>query len=315
MAPTFTRRRLEGLFALLPFAQKDNNDVDFEAIREDIEFLKDNGIHGFIAFGCMGQHFAPSEKEFNKVTDVCVDAANGEITCVIGSSAQSTSEAIRRLKYAEDAGADGSMNAPPYALTLDRGMCAKHYELCNDAIKGDLAIMAYNFPPFARGFDMTDNYMWEDYLLKMENLKALKESVSSLPNFHRLLFNIVEKVNVFTGSELTFWSASMLGAKGAIGILAWVAPKHMLKLYEACRKGMWFDPLVLDIYKAMIAPTSYHGEPIGTVGTTWEVALLNALVELGGNKAGPPRPPYRPFPTEWREGLEQNIQRILSIPL
>jgi 4-hydroxy-tetrahydrodipicolinate synthase len=312
MTPVFKRKPIKGLFPLLPFSQTKNFDVDYEAIRGCIRFLKEHKIHGFIAFGCMGQHFAPSEDEFNKVTDVCIDEANGEICSIIGSTAPTTNESIRRLQYAEDAGADGSMLAPPYALTLDREMCAWHYQQCNDALKGDLAIMAYNFPPLARGFNMTLNYMWEDYLHKMENLKALKESTAS---HDRLLFNMADKINILSGGETSMWRNSMLGGVGSVGQLSWVAPKHMLRLYEECMKKNHFDPWVLQMYKAMIAPTSYSGEPIGTPGTTWEVALLNHLVEIGGNKAGPPRPPYRPFPPAWLEQLKKNVERIRSVPL
>lgn len=312
MSPVFKRKAIKGVFPLLPFCQTKNFEVDYEAIREDINFLKENKIHGFISFGCMGQHFAPSEAEFDKVTDICVDEANGEICCVIGSTAHNTNEAIRRLKYAEDAGADGSMLAPPYALTLDREKCALHYQLCNDAIKGDIAIMAYNFPPLAREFNMTENYMWEDYLLKMENIKALKESTC---RNDRLLFHIADKVNVLAGNEPSFWRISMLGGVGSIGQITWVAPKRMLRFYNECMNKNWFDPWVLRMYKAMIAPTHYRGIPIGIPATTWEVALLNHLVEIGGNKAGPPRPPYTPFPNTWLEQLKKNVQRIQAVPL
>ena len=312
MAPTFKRKEIKGIFPLLPFCQTQNFEVDYEAIRESVRFLKDNKIHGFVSFGCMGQHFASSEAEFDKVTDVCIDEANGELCAVIGTTAHNTNEAIRRLKYAEDAGADGSMLAPTYGLTLDREKCALHYQLCNDAIKGDMAIMAYNFPPLARGFNMTDNYMWEDHLLKMKNIKALKESTY---NVDRLLFNIADKVNVLAGNEPSFWRVSMLGGVGSIGQITWVAPKRMLRFYEECMKKNWFDPWVLNMYKAIISPTSPWGIPLGEPMTNWEVAVLNHLVELGGNKAGPPRPPYTPYPKSWLEDLKKIVQRIRSVPL
>jgi len=312
MSKDFKRKPLEGLFPLLPFSQTKNFEVDYEAIKECINFLKENQIHGFVAFGCMGQHFAPNEAEFNKVTDICVDEANGEICCVIGSTAHNTNESIRRLKYAEEAGADGSLLAPPYALTIDREKCALHYQLCNDAIEGDLSIMAYNFPPIARGFNMTESNMWEDYLLKMENIKAVKESTSS---FDRLLFNISDKVNVLAGSEESLWRISMLGGVGAIGQITWVAPKHMLRFYNECMNKNWFDPWVLKMYKTIIAPKYYNPLPLGIPETTWEVAFLNHLVELGGNKAGSPRPPYTPYPNAWLEQLKKNVKRIQSIEL
>lgn len=109
----FKRKPLEGVFPLTTFALKKNQELDREATRENIELLIENGFPGFITFGSMGSHHAPSEEQFNKATDISVDAANGKIACVIGTTSTNTREAIRRTKYAEDAGADGTMMAPP----------------------------------------------------------------------------------------------------------------------------------------------------------------------------------------------------------
>ena len=108
---------------------------------------------------------------------------------------------------------------------------------------------------------------------------------------------------------------SMLGAVGATGQITWVAPKRMLRFYNECMKKNWFDPWVLDMYKAIISPTHYWGIPVGIQGSNWEAALLNHLVEIGGNKAGPPRPPYTSYPNAWLEQLKKNVHRIQSIPL
>jgi len=245
-----------GLYPLLPFAQTEDQKVDYNGIAADIKWLHENRIHGFISFGCMGQHYAPSEDEFNKVTDTCVDATEGDQVCVIGTTSPNTKEAIRRTKYAEDAGADAVMVAPPYALPIDEKACARHYQMVNHAIKGDIAIMVYDFPLLTRGFNMSAHRVWEKYLLDMKNIKALK---ASSDHRDRLLFSIADKINVLSGGEYMFWCDSMLGAKGIVAELTWAAPRQMLYFYEQCAKKNWFDPTVLKINAVMLEYFGWDG--------------------------------------------------------
>jgi len=304
----FKRKPLEGVFPLLPFSLKSNQEVDYEAIRGNIELLIENGFPGFIAFGSMGSHHAPSEEEFNKVTDVCVDAANGKIACVIGNTAPNTKEAIRRIKYAEDAGADGVMMALPYAFPLSKEMAAKHCQMVNDAIKGELAIMIYNEPGLARKFNMTKEF-WENYLLKMENIKAVKEGAVE-PD--ATLFAIADKINVFSFTEGQFWRLSMLGAKGIVAQWSWLAPKVFLKWYKMCREGKWFDPWVLKVYKMIPAP-GYGYSEIPSRMDRYGQAILHAMVDIAGGKGGEVPAPHLPLPEESRRYLEEFARKLQAL--
>ena len=196
----FRRKPLEGIFPLTTFALKENQEVDYEAIRSNIELLIENGFPGFIAFGSMGSHHAPTEEEFNKVTDVSIDAANGKIACVIGASQVSFRQIIRRIKYAEDAGADGTMLLIPYAFPALRQNVAKYWKLVNDALKGEMAIMIYNDVNMT-GFNH-DVTFWKDTLLKLDNVKAVKEGAKETDD---VLTAIADKVNVFSFTETQFF--------------------------------------------------------------------------------------------------------------
>ena len=108
--PEFKRKPIQGLLPLMPLCLKEDQEVDYDAIRSNIELLEEKGAHGFVQFGCMGQMNAPSEEEFNKVCDVAVDAAKGKkLAAIVSSTSTNTREAVRRATYAENAGADGSM--------------------------------------------------------------------------------------------------------------------------------------------------------------------------------------------------------------
>ena len=303
---TFKRKPLEGILALMPLCLKGNQEIDYEAIQGCIEFLEEKGIHGFVQFGCMGQMYAASEEEFRKVCDVCVDASK-KTACVVSSTAPSTKEAIRRAKYVEDTGADGTMLALPYVFPVREEMAVKHYKLVDGALAGDLAIMVYNYPTLTE-FNITPA-LWQKELLKIKSIRALKEANHSIDHRGEILFTIADEINVFSGIESLFWPDSLLGAKGTIGILTWVAPKLIMKFYEECSNGNQLETKNVAIHKKLLEAYSAMIN-LGLPLASYEGAILNAIVEIGGNKAGPPREPYGPLPEKARRKLEQAMKPL-----
>jgi len=306
---TFKRKPLEGILALLPLCLKENQEIDYEALKNCVAFLEEKGVHGFIQFGCMGQMYAPSEEEFNKVCDTVVDASRKTV-CVVSSTSQNTKEAVRRAKYAEDAGADGSMLALPYAFPVLEEMAIDHYKMVDEALKGDLAIMVYNYPPLT-GFNIT-SALWEKELLKIKSVRALKESNFSIDHRDDILFKIANKINVFSGIESTYWHDSLLGAKGIIGILTWVAPKLTVKFYKECKNGNQLKPWAMEVHKNYVNAFSAMLS-LGVPLISYEAAILNAFVEMSGNKAGPPRKPYSRLSEKALNKLEQAVRPLREL--
>ena len=310
--PEFKRKPIEGLFPLMPLCLKEDQKIDYDAIVWNIEWLEERGVPGFIQFGCMGQMNAVSEAEFNKVCDVVVSAAKGKkIAAVVSSTATSTQEVIRRAKYAEDAGADGSMLALPYAFPVTTEWAVEFFQTVDEALKGEMAIILYNIPPTV-GFNVSPA-LWKEHLLKLKSIKAVKDSNFALPHHDEVLITIVDEVNVFSCTDTFFWHDSMLGANGIIGLLAWVAPRVVLKYYHECMKGNQADPWTLRVYKAMVKAFGIVLETPAAPMASYEHGYLNALVEIGGAKGGPPRKPYGPLPREAREALEEGVQPLLDM--
>lgn len=307
---SFKRKPIKGIFPLIPFCLKENQEVDYEGIRSNIEWLEEQGIPGFIQFGCMGQMNAPSEEEFNKVCDVSVDASK-KIACMVSSTATSTKEVIRRAKYAEDAGADGSMLALPYAFPVTDKWAVEFYKEVDEALKGELAIMVYNYPPLT-GFNITPS-LWKEHLLKIDSIKALKEANMAIPHHDETLITVADKVNFFSVAESFFWKDSMLGGNGIIGILTWVAPKVFLKYYDECRKGNQLEPWTLRVYKAIVRAFGVMMAMPECPMESYEHGYLNALVEIGRCKAGPPRRPYGRLSEACRKALEETVRPLKEI--
>lgn len=300
-SPKTTRKPLEGVFPLLPFAIKENQEPDLDGLAHNIDFLAKSGVHGFIIFGCMGEFYAPSEAEFNQVVDATVQTAAGRLAVVVGTTFQNTKECIRRTKYAERAGADGVMIAPPYVINPTEEVVFEHYRAVNEAVD-EIQIMAYNYPPLPRGFNMTPEF-W-DRLLELEHIKALKESNGDVWHRTNVLTKIADKINVFSGGEGWLFSDVLLGGKGIVSLFGIAVPKAVLALYNACMNR--------DLDKAIPLYRKFT-QLCGYLTAENEVAFLKATAEIGGQKAGRPRAPYQPLEPAVRQVLEKYLTELASV--
>ncbi len=295
------RKVLKGVFPLLPFAIKENEEPDLDGLVQNIDFLAKSGVHGFIAFGCMGEFYAPSEAEFNQVVDIAVQAAGGRLAVVVGTTFQNAQECIRRTKYAERAGADGVMIAPPYTINPTEEVVFEHYRAINEAVD-EIQIMAYNYPPLPRGFNMSPHF-W-DRLLEFEHIKAVKESNGDVWHRTNVLTKIADKINVFSGGEGWLFGDVLLGGKGIVSLFGIAVPKAVLALYNACMNR--------DLSRAIPLHRKFT-QLCGYLTGENEVAFLKATAEIGGQKAGRPRSPYQPLDLAVHKMLEKYLAEFALI--
>ena len=294
--PEFNRRPLEGLFPLIPLSLDSDEEVDLDGVRDSVRLVAAGGAPGCIVFGSMGQMTNVTEREFDAVCEAAVHAGHeGDIAVVVGSTAAYQREAIRRARYAEKAGADGSMLAAPYALPVTPAWAMDFFVEVAESLDGEMALMLYNYSPL-NGVNVTAR-MWER-LLDVENIKAIKESNTALPHFDEVLLTISDRVNVFSGNDPAFFHASTLGAVGATGIFSWAGLKTGTRFIEECRKGNHADPWVRQAFAALQRMSAAIRTPDMPSMLSHEHGYLNAISELGGARPGAPRKPYRPIPAD-----------------
>jgi dihydrodipicolinate synthase/N-acetylneuraminate lyase len=292
--PEFSRRPLAGLFPLLPLSLDADGEIDEPSIRHNIGILGASGVPGMIVFGSMGQMTNVSEAEFDRVTEIAVEEGHRhDLAVVIGSTAPYQGEAIRRLRVAERAGADGSMLAAPYVLPLTDDQALGFFRDAAQSLDGDLALMLYNYSPL-NGLNITPD-MWAR-LLDEPNIKAIKESNFSLPHFDQILLTIADRVNVFTGNDPAFFHGSVMGAVGATGIFCWAGLATANRFVEECSKGNHGDPWVRTAFEALQRVSASIRTPDMPRMLTYEHGYLNAIVEINGGRAGAPRKPYGVLP-------------------
>jgi len=283
----------------MPFVVKNNQELDLDGLKSNIKAYEDAGFQGYIAFGCMGEFYAPSDEEFKKVVDTAVDATQ-KIACVFGTTFHNTAECIRRTKYVEDAGGDGVMIGPPYLIPCTFEAAYEHYRQINDAAD-DIQIVVYNNPGSFR-FNMTPEF-W-DKLMELDRIKAVKESNGEVVHRTRVVSHISKCINVFSGGENWLLADTLVGANSIVSVVGPGTPKGTLAFFSACMNR--------DIERAVPFHVKFT-ELFRNITADNEVAWLKACAELGGFKAGPPRAPYASLDPEIRKSLAAELRELTDM--
>jgi dihydrodipicolinate synthase/N-acetylneuraminate lyase len=289
-------KELRGVFPLMPLVLKKNQELDLEGLKSNIRKYEEFGVQGYVSFGCMGEFYGLSFEEFKQVVDVARNETK-QIACVFGATFHNTAECIARVRYAEDAGADGVMLGLPYLIPCTEEEAFTHFRAVNDAAK-EIQIMLYN-NPFSFRFNISAEF-WER-LMELDRIKAVKESSYDVLHRSRVVSKISRRINVFAGGEFWLLSDSLLGANGLVSMAGPGVPRAALELFDACMKK--------DLKRAI----QYHekfANLFRNLTAENEVAWLKACAEFGGLAAGPPRLPYLPLDSTSKEILWQELQEI-----
>jgi 4-hydroxy-tetrahydrodipicolinate synthase len=115
-----------------------------EALRENVRFQIENGVHGLVPLGTTGESPTIREEERKLIIKTVVDEVNDNIPVIVGTGTYSTEEAVRLSKEAQDLGADNLLVVAPYYNKPTQEGLYLHFKAISEAV--DLPIIVYNIP-------------------------------------------------------------------------------------------------------------------------------------------------------------------------
>jgi 4-hydroxy-tetrahydrodipicolinate synthase len=214
---------------ITPFTR--DNKVDKEGLQQNIEFLIKNGVSGIVPCGTTGESATLSIEEHEKVIEIAIDCST--VPIVAGTGSNNTTEALELTRSAMDAGADAALLITPYYnKPNDRGMLAHFKKIANEV---DIPIILYNVPS-RTGVNLKPEVVAE--LAKEGNIIGVKEASGNLDQVTRILeMTRDEDFEVISGDDGLTLPIMAIGGAGVISVVANVAPKLMVSMVEAFRKG------------------------------------------------------------------------------
>ncbi len=209
-----------------------NGQVDFEKLRELVEFQIQGGTDAIVPCGTTGEASTLDYDEHMDVIKTVIDQVKKRVPVIAGTGSNSTAEAIELSQKAKDAGADGVLLVTPYYNKPTQEGLVRHYTAIGDAVA--IPQILYNVPG-RTGVNMLPETVAR--LAPNKNIVAIKEATGSLQQASEILALCGNKIDVLCGDDFITFPMMACGAKGVISVLANIMPKAVADLTDAFYAG------------------------------------------------------------------------------
>jgi 4-hydroxy-tetrahydrodipicolinate synthase len=232
--------RWQGVFPAVTTKFHADESLDHEEMRRHFSFLIDNGVHGLVTCGSLGEASTLSLEEKLAVAKTAVEAGRGRIPVLANVSETSTREALRYVKAAVDLGVDGFMIMPSVIYVADPQEAMQNVRTIAEAARKPC--MIYN-NPVAYRVDLKPEHMAQ--LADCEWLVAIKESTDNIRRITDLRNALGTRYQLFIGVDDLSFEALALGADGLLAGLVTAFPRETVALYDLMKAGDWAQALKL----------------------------------------------------------------------
>ena len=278
MASLYPQVRFSGAFTALitPFK---NGAVDEEAFVKLVEWQIEQGIHGLVPVGTTGESPTLSHEEHDRVIELCVKTANGRVPVIAGAGSNSTQEAVRLAKHAEQVGADGVLIVSPYYNKPTQAGLFAHFNAVAEAVS--VPVIVYDIP--GRSIVRVD----DDTMAKLSNIKniaGVKDATGDAARPTRLLNLLGEEFAQLSGEDATCLPYLAAGGHGCISVVSNIAPALCAQMHEAFAKGdmaraMQINRQIMPLHDGMFTeaspgPVKYAASLLGICGPDTRLPLI-----------------------------------------
>lgn len=209
-----------------------NGKLDEKSLCELIEWHIEQGTDSIVPCGTTGEASTLDYDEHYRVIEVTVQTVNNRIPVIAGTGANSTDEAVMMTKKAKALGADGALLVAPYYNKPSQEGLYRHYTECARAV--DLPLVLYNVPS-RTGVNMLPATVAR--LAEMQNIVAIKEATGDMRQVSEIIRLCGDALTVISGDDFTTLTLMALGGKGAISVVANIAPQDVSAMCSAWSAG------------------------------------------------------------------------------
>lgn len=220
MKPLFTG---SGVAIVTPFTG--DGSVNYEALRQLIEFQLENGTDAIIACGTTGEASTLTDEEQLEVIRFTVEVVNKRAPVIAGAGSNDTRHGTELCVGAERAGADGLLLVTPYYNKTTQNGLVKHFA----AMTSKVSIPAIVYSVSSRtGLNIAPSTALA--LSKIDNIVAIKEASSNIVQIAEIAQLCGDDLTIYSGNDDQIVPVMSLGGKGVISVIANIAPKQTHEL-------------------------------------------------------------------------------------
>jgi 1-pyrroline-4-hydroxy-2-carboxylate deaminase len=257
-----------GIFPAVTTKFYADGSMDLILFQKNIEAQLEAGVNGIVLGGTLGESSALSSEEKQFLLSHTLKIVDGRIPVVMNIAEGSTSEALLRVREAEQLGVNGFMLLPPMRYKSDHRETVQYFKTI--AQSTNLPFMIYNNPIDYKIEVTLDMF---DELQECRNIQAVKESTRDVTNLTRMINRFGDRFSIMCGVDTLCMEELLLGAKGVIAGLVCAFPRETVSLYNFCIEGKiaeavelyrWFMPLLeLDIHPKLVQYIKLAEQEVG----------------------------------------------------
>ena len=212
--------RGSGVALVTPFDE--NNNINYEKLKELIEFHIANNTDSIIICGTTGESSALSNDEKKELIKYSVEISNKRIPIIAGTGSNNTKIAIEMSKYAESVGADGLLVVTPYYNKCTQESLYMHYKAIANEVT--IPIILYNVPSRTCVDINIDTII---KLSKIKNICGIKEASTDVSKISCILSHKLDNFAVYSGNDDLILPILALGGDGVISVAANIIPSQI----------------------------------------------------------------------------------------
>ena len=271
-----------GVALVTPFHE--DGSVDYEKLKELVEFQIANGTDAIIICGTTGESSTLTHEEHLECIKKCVEYVNGRIPVVAGTGSNCTETAIYLSTEAEKYGADALLVVTPYYNKATQKGLIAHYTAIANSVK--LPIIMYNVP--SRTGCNIQPATAVTLAKNVENIVAIKEASGNISQVVKLAQLANGCIDIYSGNDDQVVPLLSLGGKGVISVTANIIPEDTHDMVQKYLDGDVAGSLALQLKAIDLCDAMFcEVNPIPVKKAVDLAGLCNGYVRMPMTEAEP----------------------------
>lgn len=221
-------KQFQGIYAVVVTPFYEDGTFDVESAKKNLDWLIEQGVQGVCILGATGEYQSISDEEHMAYVKEIVPYVKDRVGVIVGASRERPEDVVKLVNNIKECGAHAAMVLPSFYCHPAQDEIVEHYRYIEEQTQ--FPIVAYNNPGSA-GIEIGQDAFRQ--IMALPYTAIVKESSGSMQKLTEVLIDAPEKVSVFCGCDNLAYESFADGACGWICMLANVAPKQCVDLYQA----------------------------------------------------------------------------------
>ncbi|MBF8965125.1 4-hydroxy-tetrahydrodipicolinate synthase [Pontibacter sp. FD36] len=263
-----------GVALVTPFAS--NMAVDFDGLRQLIDFTIDGGVEYLVVNGTTGESVTTTTEEKAEILAFVKKHVNGRVPLVYGLGGNNTQHVLDTIQKTDLEGIAAVLSVSPYYNKPSQQGIIQHYTQIADACP--VPVILYNVP------GRTGSNIAPDTTVRLathQNIIGIKEASGNLEQCMHIAKHKPEDFLLISGDDMLTLPMIAFGALGVISVLANAFPEKFSNMIRLGLSNKFKEASDLLFDFVDINPMMYEeGNPVGVKALLERFGVCGGAVRL-----------------------------------